>query len=507
MRVQLRPYQVKGIQLLNASIKRGNRSVCWVFPTGAGKSTITAQYVEYCLKADKRVLFMVHKKELVEQFADRLWNQFGISSGIIMSGIKRKPNEPVQVASVQTLVRRKFQKPDILFIDEAHHIKAKTYLKIIERCGNPVIVGLTATPFRTDGKPLGDVFDDLVHPVRIRKLIDIGHLVPTKVYVPEESVDMKGVHVRRGDYVTSEMYDKFNKNSLYAGAVKNYLKLAKGKKALVFNVNVEHSMNMTEQFKQHGIPAAHVDGTTPKHEREEINRKFAAGEIMVLNNYGIFTEGYDVPDCEVCILNRSTKSLSLFVQMVGRALRPAEGKTHAIVIDHGNNHMEHGFVEDYDAIPFDLHKDQKKKSKFAAKKAKRCGSCGQVNRPNATHCVGCGNNISKSKKKAEVHFAESGGVKLLSAPEGTWDKIKKLPHKKARELPVSWLRIVQMVKGYKKGWVMHVMCDRGLIEAERGSGQSYAQASYKCQMEERIDGTHGLYLEVKSLTNPVNAVA
>jgi len=235
-----------------------------------------------------------------------------------MAGIKAKRHLPVQVASIQTLVRRQLPDADIIFIDEAHRSKANTYKKVIEGYPNAIIVGLTATPFRADGQGLGDVYEDIVHPVKIRKLIEIGSLVPTKVFTALESVDMSDVRIIHGEYDNIEMQNRFTDSRVTSGVVQNYLKNAAGKKTICFNVNVEHSIEMNEIFNSHGIPSAHLDGTTDKAIRDQIVRDFSKGKYQILNNVGLFTEGFDVPDTECVILNRATKSIGLYVQMVGR---------------------------------------------------------------------------------------------------------------------------------------------------------------------------------------------
>lgn len=165
--IELRDYQIKGINLLYDSIRRGNKRIVWCFPTGAGKSSVCSKFVKVCVKNDKKILFMVHSKELVQQFAQRLSSQFNVPSGIIMSGVAPNPRYPVQVASVQSLVKRKKPDADVVIIDETHRAKASTYEKIIEFYPNAIIVGLTATPFRGDGKGLKSIFQDIVHPIRI----------------------------------------------------------------------------------------------------------------------------------------------------------------------------------------------------------------------------------------------------------------------------------------------------------------------------------------------------
>jgi superfamily II DNA or RNA helicase len=246
--IQLRDYQTKGTKMLNQAIRQGFKRILWVYSTGAGKSSVSSAYVKKCVENGKKVLFFVHSKELVVQFAQRLYHQFGIRSGIIMSKVEPARHLPVQVASIQTLVRRKYPPADIIFIDEAHRAKANTYQKVLEQYPNAIVVGLTATPFRGDGKGLGDIFETIVHPIKIRELIAKKYLVPTQVFTSDSTPDMSDVNTVRGDYDQKQMLQKFQEGTVITGVVQNYLRNANGKKAIVFNINVEHSKTMNRLF-------------------------------------------------------------------------------------------------------------------------------------------------------------------------------------------------------------------------------------------------------------------
>lgn len=513
--ISLRDYQLRGIRMLNESIKAGHRKICWVFPTGAGKSTVTSAYVLKCVEHQKRVLFFVHSKELVQQFAERLYKQFGILSGVIMAGVQPRRHLPVQVASVQTLVRRELPEADIIFIDETHRAKASSYRKILENYPNAIVVGLTATPFRGDGKGLSDIFETIVHPIKIRELIERKFLVSTEVYVSKEAPDLTGVKTVRGDFDQAQLMERFSDTSVAKGVLDNYQKHAAGKKAIVFNLNVEHSKEMNSLFNEAGISSAHLDGTTPKAERERIVQDFAKGKYMVLHNIGVFTEGFDIPDTEVVILNRATQSKGLYVQMVGRGLRPVweadysdwkKGesgylKPHCIVLDHGGNTIRHGFVEDYDGVPFSLEGIPKKKKKDEGdeeEKVKICPNCMAANPPAAQTCRGCEEPFPK--KIRETKFSESEEFIRLERSEMIVQRLMAIPYRDVRrQVPASQLRLYARIKGYKPYWYALKAVQLGYVRGVKEDSPDLMRiVNTILETEEIASGTYELYLNMKS---------
>lgn len=497
--VQLRDYQIRAINQLYDAIRSGNRRLLWVLPTGAGKSSIAAYFVKKCIEKEKRVLFFVHSKELVDQFAERLRNQFHVLSGVIMAGVTPDPSKLVQVASVQTLARRDMPDADVVIIDETHRAEANTYKKVMEAYPDAVVVGLTATPYRGDGKGLGELFQTIVHPVKIRELIGLGHLVGTKVYVPREHVDMTGVKIMAGDYDKKEMANRFKDVGIVKGVVDNYRKYANGKRAIVFNCNVEHSIEVNEMFQRAGISSAHLDGATDKAERKRIVNGFRNGSILVLNNCFLFTEGFDVPACDVVILNRATRSEGLFVQMVGRGLRPADGKEHCVVIDHADNTMRFGFVEDYDLMPFSLEDRKKKKtSDSEIPKTKQCKNClGLVPFFNR-HCQ-CGYEFPRKEKK--ITFGEEQEFVVLERDAMIVERLQHLTYGKAKNLPLSQLRLYALLHKYKKGWWFHKAIDEHGLPVIKEHPDAFKQVTFQLQLAEIQDGTHDLYNTLKKVTN------
>lgn len=506
MDVKLREYQVKALHDLYDSFRSGNDRVIWCLPTGAGKSTVASRFVKACVKNDKRVLFAVHSKELVQQFSKRLWGQFGIRSGVIMAGVKPAREYPVQVASVMSLVRRKHPDADVVIIDEAHRSKAKSYLKILANYPEAKVVGLTATPFRGDGRGLGNgLFQSIVHPVRLRQLIDLGYLVGTQVYAPKTAIDLTGIRTKRGDFDMEETFKRYNDQVAYQEVADNYLRHSAGKKAIVFNINIQHSKLQTQAFKSRGISAEHLDGETPKAERSRIVSRFANGEIMVLNNVGLFTEGFDVPDTEAVILNRPTKSLGLYVQMVGRGLRPADDKDVCIVLDHAGNTLRHGFVEDYDILPFSLSDKQKVRGKGKDDRVpptKECPAC-QFIQPNARKtCKQCG--YTWPVQKVELVTRSGEPLAVMDKDALLVERLLGLEWRQVKKLPIHLLQVYEILKGYSYGWALHKAIDSGQIEGlayENGepvkSQDTFRTARFQMSIKEKEYGTDQLIKQLR----------
>ncbi len=232
-----------------------------------------------------------------------------------------------------------------MVIDEAHHCRAKTYRKIIEAYPEAIILGMTATPCRGDGRGLGNIFDCMVECPPVQALIDLGFLVPTKVYAPVRP-DLKGVRVEKGDYAKGQLAERMNQGELVGDIVTHWIRLSERRKTVVFATGVAHSVHIRDEFRRAGIMAEHVDGSTPVDERETILARLSRGEVEVVTNCMVLTEGWDQPDVSCIVLARPTKHMGLYRQMIGRVLRPSPGKTDAIVLDHAGAVFEHGFVEE-----------------------------------------------------------------------------------------------------------------------------------------------------------------
>ena len=448
---RLRPYQQQAKSEIRASFLKGNKRVVLCMPTGAGKTVTFADMIREALENGKTAMILCDRKELISQAFSKV-NELGLMPTIIAPGHPQTKNN-IYLASVDTLRRRTLPEVDLLIIDEAHKQTFDKILnKYVEFC-DPYIIGATATPLRTGSQnSLHEMYQDIIEPITISELIDLGFLVPSKTFAAK--IDFSSVNKRGLDYDMTELFNKFNKSDLYDGVIDNWLKFAKGKKTLCFNVNVEHSKKMVEAFRQAGIRAEHIDGNTPQGERIEKLWLFKTGAIDILSNCSVLTTGYDEPSIECVIINRATMSLALFLQMAGRGGRiwgetrvdkweqPYEyTKENFILIDQGANVYRHGLWEE--ERTWSLEKKKKRDSDGVAP-AKGCEACGEINFASARECSGCGKPYEiKEKKFREAEFVEvknisnRGFKKSFNPMTASKEELKEHAEK----------------MGYKAGWV------------------------------------------------------
>lgn len=348
--MNLRPYQIEAKKNVYDAFRSGCERALLQLPTGAGKTILFSSIIRDGFVNDRRTLVLAHRHELIKQAADKLYKGFGIDSGIIKSGIETNYYRNVQVASVQTIINRlnDVGRFDLVIIDEAHHTQSKnSYGTILEalRNKNPdmKVLGVTATPCRTNGNGFTGVFDKLILGISIKELIAQGFLTPPKYYVAP--VDLSDIKITAGEYNQKDIQEKYIQRVPPQSLLHNYLKVANGLKTINFAANVEHSKDIVDCFNRHGIPAAHVDGKTPEYLRNKAVEDFEKGEIIYLSNVAVFDEGFDLPAIEAVQLDSPTNSLTKVMQRVGRALRPAEGKSYALVLDHAGCITQHGPVE------------------------------------------------------------------------------------------------------------------------------------------------------------------
>lgn len=366
-------YQESAIQATRECIRNGKKRVVIVAPTGAGKTTIAAEIIHSAVEKGSPVLFLAHRKELIDQASARL-SLYGIEHGVIKAGVKPNPDALVQVASIQTLLRRSAPKAAIVIVDEAHRAKAKGYLKQLEKYPDAVVLGLTATPWRLDGSGLGDIFEELVLVCQPGDLIDRDPpvLVRPRVFTPD-SPNLKGVKVVNGDYEQAAIEALMATKASVSEITRNWTEKAAGRQTVCFATSIKHSLMIRDAFRELGVSAEHVDGETPMAEREGILADFAAGRVQVVTNCAILVEGWDCPQASCLVLARPTKSLTIFLQAVGRVLRVAPGKTDAIVLDHSGNHDYHGFATE--PRPWTLKGREKKPGAAPVKTCLNCYAC------------------------------------------------------------------------------------------------------------------------------------
>ena len=316
-------------------------------------NTVMFSYVASSTAArGRRVLILAHRKELIRQ-ASRKLSDAGIAHGIIAPGFT-PTDDLVQVASVQTLQRRlkdpRYSPPDLIVIDEAHHAVAGQWATVVAAYPRACILGVTATPERLDGRGLGVAhggpFDALVMGPTVRFLIDNGFLTPTRVFAPADGPDLTGIRTRGGDYEVGSLAAAMSGAQLVGDAVEHYAKHAPGQPAILFSPSVAHAETMAAAFRVKGWRATAASGTSSAADRDAAINGLASGAVQILCSCDLISEGLDVPAVGCVILMRPTKSLGLYLQQVGRGLRPAPGKSHLVVLDHAGCSLQHGMVED-----------------------------------------------------------------------------------------------------------------------------------------------------------------
>ncbi len=360
---------------------RRARRIVLVLPVGAGKTVVAAEMIRLALSRGRRVLFLVHRIELVRQAVDRL-AAVGVVAGVVTA--ETTDVRDVTVASIQTLHAREMYPPaDLVFLDEAHHARAKTFSDTLDRYPEAFIVGLTATPFRLDGQGLGDVFRELVVGVRTADLCADGTLVEPDVYAPP-GPDLRGVRIRRGDYATEALAAAMEKPKLVGDIVEHWTRLCRGRRTIAFACSIRHSEMIRDAFLEAGIVALHVDGRTHRDVRKAALEHLRTGAVSVITNCDLFGEGTDLPALEVAILARPTASRALYIQQIGRIMRAAQGKDSAIVLDHAGNTHRHGLVTDH--IEYTLAG----KIHAAVPKIVRCPECYVVLTHPLPVCPECG---------------------------------------------------------------------------------------------------------------------
>jgi len=365
-----------------------------VSPTGSGKTVILASF---CRRLSLRVLWVAHRRELISQAAAHL-DKIGFDNYI--------------ATSVQKQARRPLEDVDLIVVDECHHaIKDSQYQKLFD-AGVPV-VGATATPFRLDGRGLGDLFGRLVVAATPRQLVSQGYIQEPVIY-SHPAPDMTGAKKIGGDWSLKELGRRFQKPKLMADIVETWKRQALGLKTIVFAPTIDYSRALVSSFLLEGIDAEHLDGKTPKKERDAILARLRTGETALVSNVGIATEGFDLPALDCAIMARATASLCLWLQMCGRVMRD-EGE--ALILDHAGNAIRHGSPTRQ--IRYTLDPGGRQKPEPLG--LKMCPECLLMVRVGVWICPDCGNDMSPISRA--IRKADAGELVLFSDRMAVWNQV------------------------------------------------------------------------------------
>lgn len=428
--MQLREYQHATLDVVRADFRSGMKRVVLYAPTGSGKSEMAIEMARLTIARGGRVAFIVNRKALVEQAVRRFGQSGSFDIGIVQAGNTCNTKADVLVCSLQTLeswdkygMAKPFDGVRLFIIDEAHEvIGRKSCVDLMRKYSACHFIGLSATPFtkgmgRFDKDMDGAIFEGIAKATTIRELIDLGFLVDCDIYAPEKyQPDLSSVSISVGDFNERELGEAMDKQPLIGGIVEQWEKIAKGKPTIVFATSIAHSQHITEQFCAAGYPAEHIDCNTLDDVRQGIIDRLQSGQTKVISNVQVLSVGWDCPIAECMVLARPTRSLALYIQMVGRVLRPFHGKDRAVILDHSDTCTKLGFPTD--DLPLELD-DGKRKAKTAEAHEKplpkACPGCGIV-KP-AGKCPRCGFEAKHQAKEVEH---EAGDLaKMERKPKAT----------------------------------------------------------------------------------------
>lgn len=434
----LRPIQRETIERVRFSLAKGNKRVIAQAPTGFGKTTVAAAIVHMARNRGKRVMFCVPAISLIDQTVQSFYDDGIYEVGVLQGNHHMTDySKPVQVASVQTLSRRKnIPDVDLVIIDEAHRW-FKFYGEWMDRWDAIPFVGLSATPWT---KGLGKYYQDLIIAATTREMIDAGYLSDFEVYAPS-SPDLSKCRTVAGDYHEGDLSEVMDQAPLIADIVQSWKQHASGLSTLCFAVDCAHAKHLQARFESAGVSCGYVDAYTTREDREQIKRNFHSGEYQVVCNVGCLTTGVDW-DVRCIVLARPTKSEMLFVQIIGRGLRTADGKDYCLILDHTNTHEKLGFVTDIHHEKLDDGK--LKKSSGSEKKERlpsKCPSCTTIKPVGVHACPKCGFAPEKQTDIVE----EAGELKRVRAKQ-------KMPDKQAF---YSGLIAHTQNYGMNPGWAAH----------------------------------------------------
>lgn len=476
----LRDYQLKGVADIRQCYVNGIRAVLYVLPTGGGKTVV------FCFVAsstgskpldaknpslgNKRVLILVHRIELLRQTAAKLYEN-GVEHGIINPKFTPNPMANIQVASVQTLASRIKKGTarvdyDLVIVDEAHHAVAKTWITIMaalpKKCR---VLGVTATPIRSDGSGLADVFDAMILGPTMKYLIGIGSLVPAKVYAPTEKLDLSGVKIKNGDYDPDDLESIIDNSIITGDAIATYRQRCAHQPAIYFCVSVAHAEHVAEEFRKAGFKAQSIDGSMEDAQRKALINGLGTGRVEILVSCDIISEGTDIPNVMCAGMLRPTKSMGLYLQQAGRALRPAPGKPFAVILDHVGNCLLHGMPdEDREwSLEGDAKQKSKKKKDEPEIRVKQCPTCFAMHSP-APKCPECGHQYVTEAREVEQ---KSGELRELTDEDK--EAISKLRNKEiAKAESYEALVAIGQKYNYKPGWAKHKWEARQAARAKYG---------------------------------------
>lgn len=445
---QLHKYQNQLVNQARTKLSNGNHSVLLISPAGSGKSVVIAEIARLATSKNGHVMFMVHRQELINQIKQSfIENEVDLNRCTIMT-----------VGKIANRLA-KLVKPTLIITDETHHSLAATYRKIYDYYADVPRLGFTASPWRMSGKGFNEVYSAMVEGPDVKWLIDNNFLAPYTYYsvnLINESVLKKS---STGDY-TKDSVDQAVSRTIFGDVIKTYQDKANGKQAIVYCHSVEFSKEVAASFSDNGIKAAHADAKTPKKERDKIMSDFKKGDIKVLCNVDLISEGFNVPDCEVVIMLRPTESLVLHIQQSMRSMRYKPDKQ-AIIIDHVANYLKHGLPDTPREWTLEDREKKKSGSKSDAIPIKQCPECFAIVPSDHKFCYECDYEFLPEESIMQVDET----AEIVKITQDFSLTASYIVTKKAEELnTMDELKAYQKAKNYKPGWVYFQAKLKGIIK-------------------------------------------
>ena len=459
---KLRNYQQETVDNIYQSMKQGNRRIIVQQPPRTGKTVIMAEIARKTTDKGNRVMFIIHRKEVLAQ-AKATFEQQNVNMGLATMGM------------VQTLTRRvnKLTEPQLILIDEAHHAISNSYRRIIDTFPNAYILYFTATPIRTGHDQLDQIADDIIVGKSIKWLTEHHFLAPFHYYGLGD-IDRSKLRKQNGDY-SSQSMDEAISHQIYGHIVQQYQRLANGKQAVVYCHSIESAKKVTEQFTQAGITAAEIDGDTDTKARDRLVQKFRNQELTILANVNLFTEGVDLPNVDCVIMARPTSSLALYLQFSMRCLNPREGKT-AVIIDHVDNFLNFGLPSSDRNWSEAIVTKDKRKAKSNTDNGPAIAQCnycfGTFYRDQAkdNRCPLCGHELREENKDYKIVNVDLQEIKENQAVEHRKKMIQRILNNQvmanvADKSPgylhtLKELQAYANLHNYSAGWAWHQFNNR-----------------------------------------------
>jgi DNA repair protein RadD len=442
--IELRPRQQKALTDLRQAYASGARAPILVAPTGFGKTATAAEVVRMTVARGKKVWFLAHLKEILDDTSARL-RSAGIPHGHIRAGRHINYSAMVQVVGVATAIRRqRLPKPNLIIIDECHLAVADSYKRVITATGNPLLMGLTGTPQRLDGRGLGEVFDRLVPTCSTAELIDEGLLAPVRVYAPP-GIDLGGLRKRGSDYDQGQAGELLSKPAVVGDALSHWRKLCQRRRGVAFCTTVAHAQAVADQWRRAGYRAVAVHGGSEDRERREAVAGLRAGRLDLVACAQLWIAGVDVPEIDCVIWLRPTQSLTAWLQGNGRGLRIAPGKRDLLILDHVGNCGRLGH-------PLEVREwsleGRRKRDRETAPSVKVCPKCFATAMSTAQVCRECG-HVFAPQEARELKVVDGELVELQAVAkrreQGNAQSLQDLialGHQRGYKNPAAWAKHV-----------------------------------------------------------------